>query len=161
MIMPLETSRRQQKLRSKPWLTKGIHISIRNRRTMFRALFLLGNISEKIFYRKNSNKLNKIIALSKKKNHFSFTLDKAKNDSKKTWDLIRSMLPTKTDGAASIIDHFEAECDSIEPISVTNCFNNCFLFNWQVNALRFRRPQFLQLFIKLCFNLTELKHPKR
>ena len=34
-------SRRQQKLRSKPWLTKGIHISIRNRRILFRPLFLL------------------------------------------------------------------------------------------------------------------------
>ena len=68
--------RRQLKLRSKPWLTKGIHISIRNKRTMFRPLFLLGNNSEKTFYRKYSNKLNKIIALSKK-NHFSSTLDKA------------------------------------------------------------------------------------
>ena len=69
-------SRRQQKLRSTPWLTKGIHISIRNRRTLFRPLFLLGNNSEKTFYRKYSNKLNKIIGLSKK-NHFSLTLNKA------------------------------------------------------------------------------------
>ena len=62
---------RQQKLQSKPWLAKGIHISICNKRTMFRPLFLLGNNPEKTFYRKYSNKLNKIIALSKK-NHFSF-----------------------------------------------------------------------------------------
>ena len=60
-------SRRQRKLRSKPCLMKGIHISIRNRQTMFRPLFLLGNNSEKTFYRKYSIKLNKIIALSKKK----------------------------------------------------------------------------------------------
>ena len=40
-------SRRQQKLRSKPWLTKGIHISICSRRTMLRPLFLLGNSFEK------------------------------------------------------------------------------------------------------------------
>ena len=33
--------RRQLKLRSKPWLTKGIHISICNKHTMFRPLFLL------------------------------------------------------------------------------------------------------------------------
>ena len=118
-------SRRQQKLQSKPWLTKGIHISIRNRRVMFRPLFLQDNNSEKTFYQKYSNKLNKIIALSKK-NHFSSTLDKAKNDPKKTWDLICSVLPVKTDGATSIIDHFEAECDSIEPITVTNSFNNVF-----------------------------------
>ena len=36
------------------------------------------------------------------------------------------MLSTKTDGATSIIDHFKAECDSIEPITVTNGFNNFF-----------------------------------
>ena len=93
---------------------------------MFRPLFLLGNNSEKTFYRKHSNKLNKIIALSKN-NHFSSTLDKAKNDPKKTWDLIRSVLPTKTDGATSIIGRFEAECNSIDPITVTNCFNNFFV----------------------------------
>ena len=92
---------------------------------MFRPLFLLGNNSEKTFYRKYSNKLSKIIALSKK-NHFSSTLDKAKNDPKKTWDLIRYVLPTKTDGATSITDHFEAECNSIDPITVTNCFYNVF-----------------------------------
>ena len=92
---------------------------------MFRPLFLLGINSKRTFYRKYSNKLNKIIALSKK-NHFSSTLDKAKNDPKKTWDLIRSVLTTKTDGATSVIDHFEAECNSIDPISVTNCFNNFF-----------------------------------
>ena len=48
-------SRRQRKLQSKPWLTKGIHISICNRQTMFRPLFFLGNNSEKTFYRKYSN----------------------------------------------------------------------------------------------------------
>ena len=92
---------------------------------MFRPLFLLGNNSEKTFYRKCSNKLNKIIALSQK-NHFSSTLDKAKNDPKKTWDLIRSVLPTKTNGATSVVGHFEAECNSIDPLTVTNCFNNFF-----------------------------------
>ena len=61
-----------------------------------------------------------------KKKHFSSTLDKAKNDPKKTLDLIRSVLLTKTDGATSIIDHFEAECNSIDPTTVTNCFNNFF-----------------------------------
>ena len=151
--------RRQQKLRSKPWLTKGIHISIRNRRTMFRPLFVLGNNSEKTFYRKYSNKLNKIIALSKKIISLLLYL-KPKHDAKKTWDLIRYVLPTKTNGATSSIDHFEAKCNSINPITVTNCFNNFFV-NWQVNALKLRRPQFLQLFIKPCFNLTVLKHPKR
>ena len=51
---------------------------------------------------------------------------KPKHDPKKTWDLIRYVLPTKTNGATSIIDHFEAKCNSIDPITVTNCFNNFF-----------------------------------
>ena len=45
---------------------------------------------------------------------------------KKTWNLIRSVLPTNADAATSILDHFEAECDTIEPRTVTNCFNNFF-----------------------------------
>ena len=51
-------SRIQQKLGNKPWLTKGIHISICYRRTMFRPLFLLGNNSEKTFYRKYCTPIN-------------------------------------------------------------------------------------------------------
>ena len=106
---------------------------------MFRQLFLRGNNSEKTFYRKNSNKLNKIIVLSKKK----------------SWDLIRSALPTKTDGATSSLDHFEAECVSIEPITVTNRFNN-FFSNGKLTQSNlddhsfsnYSSNEFLQLFIK-------------
>ena len=32
--------------------------------------------------------------------------------------LIRFVLPTKTNGATSVTDHFEAECDSIKPITL-------------------------------------------
>ena len=45
---PLKTlPRRKQKLQNKPWLTKGIHISICKRRRMFQPVFLLDNNSTK------------------------------------------------------------------------------------------------------------------
>ena len=72
---------------------------------MFRPFFLLRNNSKKTFYRRYFNELYKIVALSKK-NPFASTLDKAKNDTKKTWDLIRSVLPTETDGATFIFRSF-------------------------------------------------------
>ena len=97
-----------KEVRSKPWFSKGIHISLRKRRTRFRPLFLQGNNFDKTFYQNYSDKLNKIVVLSKKI-HFSSTLDQAKL--------------TKADRASSVLDHFEAECDSIELTTVNNCFN--------------------------------------
>ena len=43
-------SRRQERLQNKPWLTKGILMSIRKRRFMFKSHLLLSNDGQKSFF---------------------------------------------------------------------------------------------------------------
>ena len=59
-------SRKKHKLACKPWITKGIYKSIRRKRLMFKTHFMNGSANEKNFYRKYTNKLTKVKALSKK-----------------------------------------------------------------------------------------------
>ena len=77
----------QQRLQNKPWLTKGILVSIRKRRFMFKSHFLLRNKGQKSFFRKYLNKLTKIIALAKKL-YYCLVLNQNKNSLKKIWELI-------------------------------------------------------------------------
>ena len=49
--------RKQKRLKSKQWITIGIHTSLRKRHSLFKSHILSGEDSEKSFYRKYSNKL--------------------------------------------------------------------------------------------------------
>jgi len=59
-------SRKQQKLKSKPWITKGIYISICHKNKMHKTHYILGDDTKKQEYKKYSNKLNKIRSIAKK-----------------------------------------------------------------------------------------------
>ena len=65
-------SRRQRKLlkakkkrQKKTWITKGILTSIKKKNFMFKTHFLYCNASQKLFFKRYSYKLTKIIAMSK------------------------------------------------------------------------------------------------
>ena len=55
-------SRKQKKLASKPWISKGILISIRKKNAMFRTHFIKGNLAEKTLFRFYSNTLTRTTA---------------------------------------------------------------------------------------------------
>ena len=59
-------SRKQRKLLSKPWLTKGIQISICNEKKLHQSFYVGGNAEQKSHYKKYANKLTKVKKLSKK-----------------------------------------------------------------------------------------------
>ena len=77
-----QASRRQKRLSSKPWISKGILISLRKRKSTFKSHFLLGNSVEKPYFGEYSNELTKIVFLAKKL-YFANRFDKTKNDPKK------------------------------------------------------------------------------
>ena len=85
-------SRKQQKLQSKPWITKGILISVRHKRKLYKSHFLAGTEIQKRFYKKYLNTLTKVKTASKK---IYYRLEFGRNLSspRKTWELIRSALP--------------------------------------------------------------------
>ena len=63
-------SRKQRKLLSKPWLTKGIQISIRNKKKLHQSFYVGGNAKQKLYYKKYANKLTKVKKISKKLQFF-------------------------------------------------------------------------------------------
>ena len=55
---PLQTaSRRQKRLQKRPWITKGILISIKNKQKLYKTYFLGGSNFEKFYYKIYANKL--------------------------------------------------------------------------------------------------------
>ena len=85
-------SRRQQKLQKKPWITKGILVSIKRKRSMFISHYVNGNNSQKILFKKYCNKLTKIKSKSKR-SFFESELEKHRADPKGTWEVLRKLLP--------------------------------------------------------------------
>ena len=58
-------SRKQKRLRSKPWITKGLLISIKKKQKLFKTHYIFGSINEKLYYKKYSNLLTKVKILQK------------------------------------------------------------------------------------------------
>ena len=61
-----QISRRQKRLRAKPWLTKGL-VSIKYKQKLYRSHFLSNDVDKKTYYKQYSNKLNKIKTKAKKR----------------------------------------------------------------------------------------------
>ena len=59
-------SLKKHELLKKPWITKGILISIKNKQKMHKYNFLNGNDAQKLLFKTYSNKLTKVKRLSKK-----------------------------------------------------------------------------------------------
>ena len=58
---PLQTmSRKQKRIQQKPWLTKGLLASIKNKQKLYQSYFLNGNAYEKSFYELYANKLTRV-----------------------------------------------------------------------------------------------------
>ena len=61
---------------------------------MHRSHYILGNEAMKREYKKYLNKLTKIKSIAKKQ-YFTDELEKNKSNQRKTWEILRSLLPGK------------------------------------------------------------------
>ena len=52
-------SQKQRKLKLKPWITKGILVTIKKKHKLYKSHFLNGSDVHKQFYKKYANKLTK------------------------------------------------------------------------------------------------------
>ena len=80
---------------SKPWMTKGLLISIKNKQKLYCNFFLKGTAFEKHFYKAYANKLTQVKNLSKKMYYTEF-ISKNKSNPKKMWEIINSAISTKS-----------------------------------------------------------------
>ena len=94
-------SRKQQQLKNKPWITKGIYTSICRKNKMHRSHYILGDEAIKREYKMYLNKLTKIKSIAKKQ-YFTDELEKNKSNQRKTWEILRSLLPGKLTKPSSL-----------------------------------------------------------
>ena len=64
-------SRREIKLNAKPWITKGILISIKTRNRLFKSCYQCQDPVKIEYYKKYPNKLSRIKALAKQQHYDS------------------------------------------------------------------------------------------
>ena len=88
-------SRKQKRLNSKPWITKGILISIKCKKKLYWSDYVNGNEVAKSLYKIYANKLKQIIRLAKKL-YFDNQLQSHQHDSCKTWEVLRELLTKKS-----------------------------------------------------------------
>ena len=83
------------KRRSKPWITKGILISIEKKRKMFKTHFLANDENKNSLFKKYANRLTKI-KTSPKRNYYTSKIKEDQDNPRKVWNTIRSVLPQKS-----------------------------------------------------------------
>ena len=84
-------TRKQRKLKCKPWITRGILTSIKRKQKLYISHFIKGDTDRQNVYKKYANKLTKIKFISKQM-YYQDELNKSKNNAFKTWSVIKSLL---------------------------------------------------------------------
>ena len=76
-------TRKQQRLQRRPWITKGILISIKRKQRMHKTHYINGSTLGKYLYKKYSNLLTRVKKLAKKI-YFHCKIEEYKHNPKKT-----------------------------------------------------------------------------
>ena len=97
-----QASHRQKRIQLKPWLTKGLLVSIKLKQKLYRSHFMSHDLEKQQFYEQYSNKLNKIKYKAKK----FFYVDLFEecfihNNPSKIWSTVYSLLHTKSDNPST------------------------------------------------------------
>ena len=118
-------SKRKVKLLSKPWITKGIRISIKRKNKLYKLYMNSKNafyFSKYKFYR---NKIKHLILLSKK-SYYSNYFQNNSNNIKKTWQGIKQLM-TLSNKKVHIPTTVEIDSQKItNTIDIANAFNTYF-----------------------------------
>ena len=110
---------------SKPWITKGIFVSIRKKQKLYVTHYLKGNEIQKKFYKTYANKLTKLKTISKKLYLESEILN-SKQDSRKFWSIIQTLTPGKPHSNSPDLIENENGAIVIEPNEIAENFNKHF-----------------------------------
>ena len=124
-----KANKKDLKLQQKPWITKGILNSIRNRDIIFRKLKKTTNPIAKLnLQERYKTYRNQIVALSRisKKNHMSLYFANNTNNLKKTWEGIRKIvnLSETSNSTPSCINNQGKMITN--PTEISNNFNKFF-----------------------------------
>ena len=119
-----QLSRKQKKLQRKPWISIGILKSIKRKQKMHKTHFINGSMSDKHFYKRYTNLLTRVKSLAKKLFYFH-EFSTFKNNPKKTWEVLRSILSSKSATSAPNIINIDGKCFT-NPSEIAEKFNHHF-----------------------------------
>ena len=114
------------KLKTKPWLTKGLLKSISIKNKLFKKCFKQKKVSLVSKYKLYLNKLTKLKQIAKK-NYYTNELNQHKNEIGKQWKIINKIICHKrhqTETIASITD--TNNCSITEKEAISNLLNDYF-----------------------------------
>ena len=121
-----QMSRKQKKLLSKPSITKSVYESIRLRNIMYKTHYLSNDDAKKRECKIFANKLTKTNALAKKR-FYAEELENNKNNSRKTWELLRTLLPGKSSKDSPLPQNITIQGNTItNQQQILEEFNNFF-----------------------------------
>ena len=89
-----QCTRKQKRLQRKSWISKGLYVSIRKKQKLYKTHYLRGLNNQKAFYKRFANLLNKLKTAAKQL-YFENQLKSVTNNPKKTWNILRELLPKK------------------------------------------------------------------
>ena len=85
-------TRKQTRLRNKPWITKGLLKSIKRKQKMHKTYYINGSTDELKFYKSYCNTVTRIKTVDKKL-FYKIQFDVHEHNPQKTWDTLRTLLP--------------------------------------------------------------------
>ena len=133
-------SRKEEKLYNKPWITKGIMVSSKNKTKLYVAS-LKGTSKKLNLYKKYRNTLAHVKELAKK-NYYSQLIDSTKHNVRLLWKTINSITKfTKTSSNYVTELHNESSGEKLtDHAKISNMFNKYFSEIGQKMASKIARP---------------------
>ena len=123
---PIKTyTSRILKSHQKPWMTKGIQRSLKNKNKLYKKSIKRPTPDNKLKYKQYRNKLHHLIRISKKR-HYIEKFEQTQGNVKKTWSLINEVM-NKNKSNKNFPNTFTYNENEItDPYEIANKFNEYF-----------------------------------
>ena len=119
-------SRRKSKLALKPWIAKGVWVSIKKKQKLYKKAYPNGSPLDIFIYKKYSNCLTRVKKAAKRM-HYIKQFENCKYDQLKTWKIIRELVYTsklKKNDSFALLNVNNREID--DAYAISEAFNEFF-----------------------------------
>ena len=121
-----QLSRRELKLKSKPWITLGIKKSIQIKKNLYKKIIKTKSTYYHSKFKIYRNKINHLLRIRKKAYYNQYFLDHIK-DGKKVWTGIKQIIHHKPRTGQKILKLVDNSKEIIDPKQIADTFNTFFV----------------------------------
>ena len=118
-------SKRELKIKYKPWITRAIRVSIQEKNKIYKKYLKTKSVYYHVKFKLYRNKINHLLKLSKTQyydNYFNVNI----SDSRRIWIGIRRLVILKPHTSSTPTKLIINNSEVIDPKSIANAFNNYF-----------------------------------